>query len=398
MAVKAGDAQTENSTDLLDLAGQYGPELARRAQEIEKARKLPQDLAERLSADGFYAMCNPPEYGGRGESPLTYVRAVEALARADASAGWCTFIATTAAYGMAFKKSAAVQTLLNAPGVITAGIFAPMGRAAAHDRAGVKGYRINGRWAWGSGSQNAHWVSAGCFISDASGKIIPDDDGKPQHISPILAASDITFIDTWTVSGLQGTGSTDFQVTDVFVPEERCVQGFGSARADMPIFRFPAFGLLGAGIAAVALGTARGALDDIYDLAVDKVPAGTTSALAAKSSTHRDIARAEAAVRQGRAFFLEAVEAAWVAAKDGDVPIALKRDLRLATTSAVDAAKTSVDLVYELAGGTAVYRTSPIQRRFRDVHVATQHMMVKQATYELAGRLFLAQPTDTSQL
>ncbi|MEE2879053.1 MAG: acyl-CoA dehydrogenase, partial [Pseudomonadota bacterium] len=117
-----------------------------------------------------------------------------------------------------------------------------------------------------------------------------------------------------------------------------------------------------------------------------------------KSSTHRDVAIAEASLRQGRAFLYEAIEAAWSAAQAGAVPDELKRDVRLATTSAVDAGKKAVDIVYEQAGGTAVYRTSPLQRRFRDVHVATQHMMVKQQTYELAGRLFLKQPTDTSQL
>ena len=156
--------------------------------------------------------------------------------------------------------------------------------------------------------------------------------------------------------------------------------------------------MLAIGIGAVALGAARGALDDIYELAVGKVPAGSRSPLAEKSSTHRDVARAEAHLRQGSAFLHEAISAAWSEAQAGAVSVALKRDLRLATTSAVESARQSVDLIYELAGGTAVYRTSPIQRRFRDVHVATQHMMVKQQTYELAGRLFMNQPTDTAQL
>lgn len=396
--IQSPTVQAPAGTALLDRAGAWRTELARRAGEIEQARKLPQDIADRLAADGFYAMCNPAGLGGQGVSPLTYARAIETLARGDASPAWCAFIATTAAYGIAFSESGAVQSLLTAPGVITAGIFAPMGRAVADAQDGVEGYRVNGRWAWGSGSQNAHWISAGCFLADEAGKIIPDAGGKPQHLSAIFAADQVDFIDTWTVAGLQGTGSTDFEVRDAFVPADRIVAGFGMARDDAPIFRFPAFGLLAIGIGAVALGAARGALDDFYDLAVDKVPAGTRSTLAEKSSTHRDVARAEAGVRQGRAFLHEAIEAAWQAALEGPVPVALKRDVRLATTSAVEAARNSVDLVYELAGGTAVYRSSPIQRRFRDVHVATQHMMVKQQTYELAGRLFLAQPTDTAQL
>ncbi|MEQ8556929.1 MAG: acyl-CoA dehydrogenase family protein [Henriciella sp.] len=379
-------------------AAEWKPELARRASEIEATRKLPQDIADRFAADGFYAMCTPPDWGGKGASPLEYAQVVERLAQADASAAWCAFIATTAAYGMAFSQTDAVRELLNTPGVITAGIFAPMGRAVRTERNGTSGYIINGRWAWGSGSQNAHWISAGCFLADEDGRIIPDAGGKPQHLSAIFAADEVSFIDTWTVAGLQGTGSTDFEVKGVFVPEDRMVSGFGTARGDAPIFRFPAFGMLGIGIAAVALGAARGAVNDLYDLAVDKVPAGSRSSLAEKSSTHRDVARAEAHIRQGQAFLHEVIETAWTAAQAGEVPVALKRDVRLATTSAVESAKQAVDLIYELAGGTAVYRTSPIQRRFRDVHVATQHMMVKQQTYELAGRIFLQQPTDTSQL
>ena len=382
----------------VERAQAWRPELLRRADEIEANRKLPQDLAESLAADGFYAMCNPPEWGGQNASPYVYARSIEALARGDASAGWCAFIATTAAYGMCFSNSPTVQRFLCEPGAIAAGIFAPMGRAYPANRDGVEGFVVNGRWAWGSGSQNAHWISAGCFLADESGKIVPDDKGRPQHLSPIFAADQLQFIDTWSVAGLQGTGSTDFEVKDAFVPADRIMTGLGTSRDDAPIFRFPAFGMLAIGIGAVVLGAARGALDDFYDLAVDKVPAGSRNSLAEKSSTHRDVAIAEASLRQGRAFLYEAIEAAWSAAQAGAVPDELKRDVRLATTSAVDAGKKAVDIVYEQAGGTAVYRTSPLQRRFRDVHVATQHMMVKQQTYELAGRLFLKQPTDTSQL
>ncbi|WP_084397007.1 acyl-CoA dehydrogenase family protein [Henriciella aquimarina] len=385
-------------TDFVARAGSYREELARRADETEALRRLPQDLADRFSAEGFYALCNPADHGGSQASPLDYVGTVEALARGDASAGWCTFIAVTAAYGMAFAGTETVRHLLSQPGVITAGVFAPMGRARPATKDGVEGYLVNGRWAWGSGSQNAHWISGGCLLADEEGGLVLDKDGRPQSLSAIFAADQVEFIDTWTVTGLQGTGSTDFQVTDAFIPADRMVHGFGTSRDDYPIFRFPGFGLLGIGIAAVALGAARGAMDDFYDLAVDKVPAGTRSTLAEKAGTHRDVALAEAAIRQGRAFFTEAIEAAWQAAEAGPVPVPLKRDLRLATTSAVRSARTAVDLIYELAGGTAVYRTSPIQRRFRDIHVATQHMMVKPATYELAGRLFLDQPTDTSQL
>jgi len=208
----------------------------------------------------------------------------------------------------------------------------------------------------------------------------------------------VDFIDTWTVVGLQGTGSTDFEARDVFVPEARSILEFGRRSGRESIFRFPAFGMLAIGIGATALGAARAALSDLVSLAGAKTPDGSRRRLAERATTQNDVGRAEAALRSARAFFYEAIDAAWMAAVDGEVSVRHRSDVRLATTHAVAAAKTAVDLVYDLAGGSAVYRSSPIQRRFRDIHVATQHMMVSQGTYELVGRLLLGLDTNTDQL
>ena len=394
----ASDFKSAGQTDWASKADAWRGELARRADEAETARRLPQDIADRLAADGFYAMVNPVGWGGAGATPLEYHDAVEALALGDAAPAWCTFISITAAYGMAFTNSDAVRTLLDAPAMKAAGVFAPMGRAIRTEQEGAPGFRINGRWAWGSGTQNSDWISGGCFLADEAGDLVLDEEGRPQHLSAIFSNDQVHFHDTWTVTGLQGTGSTDFEVKDAFVPEALAVRGFGTARDDEAIFRFPSFGLLAIGIAAVALGTARGAIDDFHDLAVSKVPAGGRNTLAQKSLTHRGVAEAEASVRQGRAFLREAIGEAWTDALEGPVSMERRRDLRLACTSAVQAAKRAIDTIYELAGGSSVYSTSPIQRRFRDVHVATQHIMVGPSTWEVTGRLFLDQPTDISQL
>ncbi|GGB67393.1 acyl-CoA dehydrogenase family protein [Henriciella pelagia] len=379
-------------------ARKYRDELGKRADEIEQLRKLPQDIADRFANDGFYTICNPVEYGGAGASPLVYAGLVEELARGDASAAWCAFIAITSAFSAANGDTPAIKSILNTPGTILSGVFAPNGRARKETVDGVEGYRISGRWAWGSGSQNAHWISGGCFILDDNDKLVMKDDGRPQHLSAFFAASDVNFIDTWTVTGLQGTGSTDYEVKDVFVPKDRAFLRFGSRSLDYPIFKFPQFGMLAIGIGAVALGAAREAIEDFQAFAGIKVPQGNRRTLAEKAGTQRDISMAEATLRQGRAFFYEALGEAWESAIDGEVSIENRRDVRLATTAAVQSAKTAVDLIYELAGGTSVYRNSPIQRRFRDIHVATQHMMVSKATYELTGRLFLGLPTDIEQL
>jgi alkylation response protein AidB-like acyl-CoA dehydrogenase len=110
------------------------------------------------------------------------------------------------------------------------------------------------------------------------------------------------------------------------------------------------------------------------------------------------VATAEARLRAARAFYYEALTAAWQAAQQGRVPVELRRDLRVATTHAVNESVSVVDAMYTLAGGSAVYQSSRLQRLFRDIHVATQHIMVAPATLETAGRLFLGVDANVSML
>ncbi|MGB1562672.1 MAG: acyl-CoA dehydrogenase family protein [Sinimarinibacterium flocculans] len=388
-------------SDFGEVAAQQLEHIAARAQEIEQLRKLPQDLVERLADLGLYNLCNPPAFGGHAQSPRVYAEVVETLATADASVAWCCFIGITSSFSMASSNSPVVREILQRPGTIAAGVFAPTGRSRRAEQDGQTGFRVYGRWSWGSGSQNAGWVSVGTLLEDDQGEIVRDDEGKPVYLACILDARDITFADNWRVMGLQGTGSTDFEVEGVFVPGDRSYSQAGSRLGtppDDPIFLFPNFGMLGIGIAATALGTARAAIDDVVALARSKTPQGASKTLVQKPATAVDVARAESHLRAGRTFFYESIDTAWQGALDGNVTTTHRRDLRLAITHAVHEAKRAIDLAHELAGGTSVYSRSPIQRRFRDVHVMTQHMMVNQATYELVGRLFLGLPTNTDQL
>jgi len=201
------------------------------------------------------------------------------------------------------------------------------------------------------------------------------------------------------VSGLCGTGSTDYAIHDVFVPENRAL-GLGvDGPLPRPLYAFPQFGLLGMGIAAVSLGLARAAIDELIAIAGAKTPSGSSRPLAERPATQSEVSRAEATLRSARAFYYETIDAAWNAAQTtGQIESDQRRDIRLATTFATHACAETVDRMYNLAGGTSVYRTSPLQRIFRDVHVATQHMMVAPATLELTGRLLLGLETDITML
>lgn len=395
----ATQTATKTSADLLAAAEGFAPEIAARAAEIEANRFLPQDIATRFAEAGLYRLCIPADYGGLESHPGELVKVVERIAQADGSAAWCVFIGATSGLVAAFLEPSEAKRIFGDPLTITAGVFAPRGKAVRASEKGVEGYRVTGRWQWGSGSRNAQWISGGCMILGDDGKPEMAAEGIPQNRMMIFEADQVHLHDTWDVSGLCGTGSTDFEVTDLFVPASRAVSLFSDKPLPRPLYCFPTFGLLGIGIAAVSLGLARGAIDGLVDLAGGKTPQGSSKPLALRAKAHLDVSEAEALTRSGRAYLMEAIDAAWDAAtRNGEITVAHRRDLRLATTHAVRSATKAVDLMYTLAGGSSVYRSSALQRQFRDVHVATQHMMVSDATYELTGRLLLGVPTNTAML
>jgi alkylation response protein AidB-like acyl-CoA dehydrogenase len=242
-------------------------------------------------------------------------------------------------------------------------------------------------------------MKGGC-VAWEDGKPRMVRDGVPEVLTVYFPRDQITFADNWYTTGLCGTGSCDMSVHDLVVPADHAVSLMrDKPRVGAALYRFPFFGLLAMGCGAVALGTARGAIGDLVAIAGAKVPTFSRRKLAERSAIQIDVAKAEAAVRSARAFLVEAVEEAWSDAVAGrEIGVDKRMALRLAATNATEAAVKAVDLCYTMAGGTSVYRASPLQRRFRDVHVITQHMMVAPPSYEVAGRVLLGLPTDPSML
>ena len=387
-------SRTSPQADTVSAAAGMQALLRERAEEIEAARRLPQDISDRFGAAGFYRMCVPGLYGGLELAPAVTMQTVETLARADGSAAWCVFIGATSGSVLAALPEASAREIFARPETLIAGVVAPRGRAETVDG----GFRVNGRWQWGSATQNADWILGGSML-ERDGEIVRGPGGAPRSHMMLAPASQVELHDTWYVSGLSGTGSTDFEMRDVFVPEDRAVGFKAGPRPDGPLYAFPTFGLLAMGIAAVSLGLARAAIDELIEVAGGKTPQGSSRTLDRRPAAQADVSEAEALLRSSRAFYYEAIEAAWEAARTaGEVRVEQRRDLRLATTHAVRSCASAVDLMYHLAGGTSVYARSPLQRIFRDVHVATQHMMASRSTLELTGRLFLGLETDTSLL
>ncbi|MCB1682972.1 MAG: acyl-CoA dehydrogenase family protein [Pseudomonadales bacterium] len=380
--------------NLIENARKLVPELTARAAEIEAGRRIPADVSKRMAEAGFFRMFVPEALGGLELSPLIAVEVFELLAQGDASSAWIAFIGATSGTVLERVPEAAARAVFGKPETLITGVFAPSGRAEIVDG----GFLVNGRWQWGSGSENADWILGGCQIL-RNGEPLTTRSGAPRTHMVLLPASEVKFLDTWHVSGLCGTGSTDYYVEDLFVPTAHVAGYEITESSDRPLYQFPQFTFLALGIAAVSLGIARAAIDELIAVAANKIRAGSSSAIANRVHTQMEVAQAEATLRAARAFYYQALTSAWDQALAGKpVPVDQRRDLRLATTFAVQSAVKVVDAMYTQAGGTSVYETSRLQRQFRDVHVATQHIMVAASTFETVGRLFLGVETNTAML
>jgi len=369
------------------------PVIAARAAETEQARRLPADLAAQMAAAGLFHMMVPRDVGGLECDAWTALQVMEQVGAADAAAGWCTMIGSTSAYKAGFIEKSVAREVYGARTGVFGGVFAPMGRAVEEG----DGYRVNGRWAWASGSANCTWLAGGAVIM-ADGKPLMLDNGSPDSRMVIFPAAEAELLDTWHSSGLCGTGSGDMVVTDLFVPASHSVSLMHSApTADGALYRFPTFGLLSLGIAAVALGNARAAIADLVALAAGKKPTGGRRTLAERGMAQADLARASAGLNAARAYVQDVVGRAWAEAEAGDdLGTETRAQLRLAATHATRTSAEVARSMYDIAGGDSVFLSSPLQRRFRDAHTMTQHMMVNGSTYELTGRVLFGLPTDAT--
>ncbi len=367
------------------------------ADRIEEGRRLPAEAVRALSDAGAFKMLVPRLYGGSEASLVTFVRVLEEIARADGSAGWIAMIGATSGLMSAYLEAPAAREIYSPDDAVTSGVFAPMGRAERVDG----GFKVSGRWSFASGCEHSPWRMGGALVLGAAGpETLPS--GIPDVVSMIFRADETEVIDTWSTSGLRGSGSHDLEVKNVFVPTSRSFSLFSGAprvEHEGALYRLPFFGVLAAGVAAVALGIARNAIDTVITLAKAKHPLGAKRGLAHRELVQLQVARAEAKYRGARAFLLEAAtnaEAEVVSARQGS--LATRALLRLAASHATTEAAAAVDLAYETGGGTSIYSKSPLQRCFRDVHVATQHIMVSPTATTLVGRILLGLESDTSTL
>lgn len=363
--------------------------LAARSTQIEAARRLPDDIAEQLAGIGAYRLLVPRQLGGHEIDPAAFAECLMAIAEADAATAWCAMIGATAAFPAGFMENSGAREIFTDAAGRFAGVFAPTGQAVP-DEAGRR-YTVTGHWDWASGSANATWLSGGCLIRHA-----PPADARMMF----FPAGEAVLHDTWFSAGLCGTGSGAMSVAAIAVPRERTVSlTTDPPTADGALYRFPAFGLLSVGIAAVALGNAAASIGDLSALAAVKTPQGASRTLIGRASTTKTLEQARIGLASARNRLFDAVGLAWMATQaDGRASVAQRAAVRIA---AGHATRTCADITREMyftGGGSAAYLHAPLQRRFRDAHVMTQHMMVSPAAVAAAERAMAGEDVDTALL
>jgi alkylation response protein AidB-like acyl-CoA dehydrogenase len=354
---------------------------ARRA-EFTAQQHLSQDVVERLRKAGIYRAMVAKMFGGDEKSPADFCRMIEKIAQADGSAGWVASFGAAATYLAALPEPTLRKLYANGPDVVFAGGLFPL----QPSKRVPGGFLVNGAWKFGSGSMGASLIGVGISVEgDQSG-------GLPRVA--VMPADQVEIRRNWDVIGLEGTGSHDLIVKDVVVPEDWTLIRGGAASVDADIYRYPSLGLAAQVLAVVGLGVARGALDEVIEMAGGRVSITGAPKLADRGYVQVAIAKAEANLRAARAFFYDATEETWRIVRAGDKPsVEATTVLRLASSHA---AKTGADvtrMVTELTGTTSIYNGHPLARALTDSFVVAQHAFLNEGTMQSAGRVLLGLPT-----
>lgn len=407
-------SQTREGETLIEAARALRPQIERYADQIEEDRQLPQSLADALAEAGLFKMLVPQSLGGSETDPETFCRVLEEMSRTDASTGWSVFVsANIGAAAGSLQEDVAWEIFGKETKACVAGSTAPAPNPSQRppDRAiAVEGgYRVTGRWSFASGCMQATWLMGSSAIFDGDNPRI-DGNGKAENRVMFFPISACQIIDTWRVTGLRGSGSHDFAVADIFVPHAYSLPRSTPMRplhpgalytfaagvvpsvavAVGPTANAPWVGVTSIGFAAVCLGIARGALDALTELATVKSLGKGKGRLRDNPIVQDQVGRAEATLRAARAYMYATIGEEWESVrKTGFCTPKQHSLLRLAATQAATLSAQVVDTAWNAAGTSAIFAGNPIERRFRDVHVATQNIAIRSEYYVSAGRMFL---------
>ena len=381
---------TQVTTSPVEAARSLRPLAAEESADSERNRTLNRRTVDALWASGLMQWFNPAEAGGHEPTFAEMIDTWIELAWQDGSLGWIGIAnLPSAAACAAYLPAEGFDEVFTAHDhrVTMGGQFFPNGLGERVDG----GYRVTGAWNFGSGTGHAEYVAAG-FIPTEGGEMLVGEDGIPPLLVAVLPRQEVVFTDGWHVQGLKGTGSYDYNVTDLFVPERRTFELFcrSPRRGGSAAFSMGLIPVTAAGHASWALGVAKSMLDDVAALAATKVRMGDDSSLAHRPTFQRNLSHHTAMWKAARLLVVTTfgdIEEA--VAKGQDLSPAMRADMRVAATYATEASREITQWAH-LAGGTSAIREgSRLERAFRDMYTGTQHVFIGEKTYTDSAQIRL---------
>ena len=368
------------------LADLIGAEAAR----SEADATLSPVVVEAFHETGLFGLMVPKELGGAEADLPTVISVYEEVCRADGSAGWSLLAnATTSAFAGAYTGPTAVAAMFGGARIpVAAGQFSPRGTAVRASGGAGDEFVISGRYSFGSGSAHSQWIGGGAFeLRD--GEFVAAPSGLPTIRAYFVPRERVEFLDNWDVMGLAGTGSYDYEVPEQTVHEDFTFDLItAEPRRGGPVYRLGVLGLTAAGHAAFALGVGRRGMEELTRIVQTKHRLGAEP-LRDQQLFRHDYAIHDAALLAARAFVYESFATVQDTLEAGDDPAPVQRQrLRQSTTYATRVATDAVRFAYT-AAGTDALRPSVLQRCFRDLHAATQHLVVDNNTLTETTRVLL---------
>jgi alkylation response protein AidB-like acyl-CoA dehydrogenase len=385
--------EKNKSADYVSRARALVPAVEAAADRIEAERRIVPDVIAALHEAGIFHMLLPPSLGGGGADIVAFNEVIQTVAAADASTAWCLGqqIASTQAAGYLDPK-------------IAREVFGPPhGAVAWGPPSGAKalitdgGYIVNGSWRFASGSGHCPWIGGHSAVIERDGKPRLDDKGRPVLRTMLFRKEAATWHDIWHVVGLRGTGSNQYEVRDLFVPEAYTTwRDQPSDRAnDGPLYNIPLLTLYGIGFSGVGLGLARASLDAFMTLANSKTGRAGRGVMRDNPVIQSEVAKVAGGLHAARAFLREMLEEIWEAVNKDGATLEQRARLRLAITGAMDQSVRAVDFAYTAAATNAIFSGSPFERRFRDMHTVTAQGQAHMSNFESAGQaLFGIEPSQ----
>ena len=382
---KSTSSQREQFESWMDPVEAISDLIIEARDEIDNDRCLPKKVLNALHHAKIFRMSLPKKLGGGEFTPELLSQAAERLAKADASVGWCFGQGTGCAMSAAFLEDDIAKNIFGPGDSVLAWGAGQAGKAVACDG----GYKVSGTWRFASGAGHATWLGGHSMVFEKDGSPRINKEGKHVDRTALFMKTAAIMKDDWHVVGLKGTRSESYSVEDMFIPESHTLdrEAPEECRVESPLYIFPTTLVYASCFSGVALGIARGSLDDLIQLAQTKIQRAARSSLRESPVFQSQLAELEAKWGAAKAY----QQATLIEITDRVVDTTLlsmsdRVKIRLATTYAINEATDVVQKVYRLAGSTAIFENQPFERRFRDMHAVSQQMQARYTHFETVGR------------